>query len=219
MFQRGKGTAQIFMPALGGIMLLALAAGEAGAQQNLFPTGKGSTWAFQGSLGDISMRMTATILSSQKEGSKTTVVMDWVMNGQSTQRETYVVSPAGVSRARSGMGGTGVITPPVPIIKYPVKSGASWTWKGSIRMGSMEIPASAQLKMVGRETVKIPAGTFNAYRVDMALTVSAQGQTQTIRNTYWFAPGAGLVKQSAQLPGPGGRTITMTGAVTKYTIK
>src|SRR5207302_3971917 len=110
---------------------------------------------------------------------KTTAIMLWTINGNPAQEETYVVSAAEVDRSRSGQGGSNVITPPVAIIKYPMAVGKSWSWQGKMEISQhMTLPGTATLKVAGRQTIKTAAGTFNAYRVDMKVTVTANGQTQ-----------------------------------------
>jgi hypothetical protein len=168
---------------------------------NVFPTKVGATWWFTGSAGANQFNPVCKISSSKKSGNKTVVVMQWTFNSQNIQTETYWVTPSEVVRVQSGAGGKTKINPPVPVIKYPLTVGKSWTWKGVITTDGTGIPGTANLRVSKMETVKSAAGTFNAYRVDMTLTLSAQGQTATIPNTYWFAPGKGMVKQSASLQG------------------
>lgn len=185
----------------------------------MFPVGQGSTWEFAGKAGTLPLQMTATITSSTVTGNKRLVRFHWTANGKDAQEEEYIVTSTQISRARSGASGGNTIDPPIPVIKYPLQAGKSWSWKGSIGMGGQSASGKAILRVIGRQSVKTRARTFNAWRVDLKLTVSAQGQTITIPNTYWFAPGAGLIKQSATLPAPGGKSLVTSGEVTKYTIK
>lgn len=218
--RRWKGLTAVCLVA--GLALTPRPASSAGSD-SLFPTGKGSAWTFKGTAGPQALEMTAAIASASSAGGKTTVNMQWQMGGRNIQDETYIVTATEVQRSRSGAGGANVITPPITILKMPAKVGTAWTWKGELTtktpQGEMKFNGTAKLKIAARETVKTTGGTFNAFRVDMDLTISAQGQTQTIPNSYWFAPGAGLVKQKITIPGPGGQSVIVQAAATKVSVK
>ena len=158
--------------------------------------------------------MEAVVTSSKTAGGKTTVLMKWTLNGNPVQDETYIITASGVSRAKSGAKGSVTVSPPVPVIKNPMAVGKSWTWKGTISPGAQKIAGTATLKVGARETVKSAAGSFSAFRVDMVLNFTAQGRAFKIPNSYWFAPGAGLVRQRASV-GP----TTIEATVTKFQIK
>lgn len=184
--------------------------------ENLFPTGVGSTWSYithiSGQPGPVNQ--SASVVSAKKNGSTTSVVMSYSQNGTPVQQETYLVTPTSVSRSRSGANGANVITPPLPVIKYPMTVGKSWTWKGNIAMPTGKFDGSATLKVVSKSKVKTAAKTFDAYEVRLDLKVMAGGSSADFVNTYWFAPGVGLVKQSMTVNGQ-----TIEGSVSKYTIK
>ena len=97
---------------------------------------------------------------------------------------------------------------------------------GVIRGGGALEPLSA--KVVGKETVTVPAGTFKdclkvVYISDSGTgTVEVMGMKFNItsgksRGIYWIADGVGVVKElevstsAAQAPGPAGGTITLDG--------
>ena len=159
--------------------------------------------------------MEAAVQSSRTAGGKTTAVFSWTMNGRPVQEETYIVTAAGVSRAKSGPGGSMTITPPISIIMNPLTVGKKWAWTGSLTAAAGQtINGTATLKVAARETIKSAAGTFQAFRVDMVLNITAQGQKLQIPNSYWFAPGAGLVRQKATV-GPA----TIEATVSKIQLK
>lgn len=214
---------RLVIAALAAAGLLVAAAGRGVAAENLFPITVGSSWTFSGSPGGRPLTMIATVKSASKANGKITAVILWTVNGAPAQEETYIVSASEVARSKSGQGGANTITPPVPVIKYPLTVGKAWSWQGHMQISqggqSATLPGSASLKVAGRESVKTAAGTFNAYRVDMKVTVTANGQTQSVPNTYWFAPGVGMVQQSITFPGPGGKPFLLKMAISKYTIK
>jgi hypothetical protein len=189
----------------------------------LFPTKAGSTWQFTGSIRagnqNQPLNLGAKIASVNTAGGRTTVVIEWTANGSVAQSETYIVTGSEVQRSRSGQGGSGVINPPVPVLRTPIRIGNAWNWKGTITTGGQTLNGTANLKIAARERLKTPAGALDAFRVDMTLTISLQGQNQKTTNSYWFAPGVGLVKQSTGLTGPGGQKITVEASVSKYNTK
>jgi hypothetical protein len=203
----------------------ALASAPVSAQSiaQMFPTRAGSTWEFDGAVraGNQTqpLKLGAKIASVNSAGGKTTVVVEWTANGNIAQSETYIVSGNEVLRSRSGQGGSGVINPPVPVLRMPIRAGNSWNWKGTITTGGQTLNGSANLRIAARERLKTPAGNLDSFRVDMTLTISLQGQNQKTVNSYWFAPGVGLVKQSTSLTGPGGQKLTVEASVSKYKTK
>ncbi len=72
-------------------------------------------------------------------------------------------------------------------LKNPLSVGTSWEWKGKGMMG-VEIEESS--RVTGSEMVEVPAGKFQAMKVE---TKVIQGGTP-VTKTYWFANWIGLVK-------------------------
>lgn len=168
-----------------------------GPDANLFPVSTGSVWNYSGSAAGKAMSLRAEITSVTKSGNATLAVFKWSKGGTAVQEETYRITASEVARVRAGAGGSGDITPPVPVIRYPMTVGKTWKWAGKISTPGGAFQGSAVLKVASKDSVKTGAGSLQAYRVDMSLTLTAGGQSLTIPNTYWFAPGKGLIKQSA----------------------
>jgi hypothetical protein len=192
------------------------------ADEDLFPTKPGATWTYTGSAGTQPLQMDAVIVSSKSAGGTTTVVERWSIGGNPVQDETYLVTAAGVSRARSGKGGASVLEPPLPIIKYPMKAGKSWKWEGTIATQaggrSINMKADCSLSVSPKEKVKCGAGDIEAFRVDVKMNIYSEGKSMQVPNSYWFAPGIGLIKQSTQLQA-NGKSLLIEAAVSKYKIK
>ena len=189
------------------------------ADDNIFPITKGSTWKFTGTAATSKMAMDATITSVKTDKGVSSVLFDWTVNGKTSQKETYLVSKQGVSRSQAGVTGTETINPPIPILKFPVKIGQSWTWKGSLKGGQKPMPASAILKVLSLDDVNTVAGKYKAYCVNLSLTITQGANTMTIQNKYWFAKGAGLVKQAMTMPGPNGKSLLVEGSVISVKIQ
>jgi hypothetical protein len=82
-----------------------------------------------------------------------------------------------------------------------LESGATWkwTWAGE------GISASYDYRVIGREKVIVPAGTFDAVRVDYTAKVLSQtrGELPLIHGSQWIAERVGLVKQTEDDPALG----------------
>ena len=186
--------------AVGSILLLPVClSARVKATEDLFPGQLGSTWTYSGMFSGQKMTMGSTIVSATG-GLQRTLVMRWTANGRPSQEETYIVRPGEVVRSKSGAAGTGAITPPLPIIKYPMTVGKTWQWRGTVASGGNQLNGTANLKVAAHEKVQTGTGAVMAYRVDLDLTIAAGGQSLKLANSYWFAPGLGMVRQRAQLP-------------------
>jgi hypothetical protein len=75
--------------------------------------------------------------------------------------------------------------------------GWKWNWAGT------GISASYDYRVAGRERVTVPAGTFDAVRVNYTAKVLSEtrGELGPIRGTLWIVEGVGLVKQYEDDPG------------------
>lgn len=75
--------------------------------------------------------------------------------------------------------------------------GWTWSWAGT------GISASYEYRVAGREEVTVPAGTFDAVRVNYTAKVLSEtrGELGPVRGTLWIVEGVGLVKQYEDDPG------------------
>jgi len=63
-------------------------------------------------------------------------------------------------------------------------------------------------RVTGREQVTVPAGTYEALRVDFDIDMNIPGQGPvTSTGTQWFVPGVGLVKSTSSLPMEAGEVV------------
>ncbi len=190
-------------------------------KQSLFPVGEGSSWEFAGTAGGQAITMSAAITASKAGKDGRLVTVHWLTGGNPVQDEVYLVTAASVSRTKSGKDASNSIAPPIPVIQYPMQVGRSWKWNGKISIAapSVTLDANSTLKVAKKEQVKTGAGTFDAYRVDMVLNIVQGTQTMTVPNSYWFAPGIGLVRQLSEITAPGGKKIVVDASISKYSIK
>ena len=78
------------------------------------------------------------------------------------------------------------------------------TWSSSQQLkatdstGSRQFDINIDFQAVGMESVTVPAGTFNAMRIDIAMGFKYADIETSYQISDWFAPGVGMVKSSAQ---------------------
>ncbi|MNS17738.1 hypothetical protein D3C72_494190 [compost metagenome] len=74
----------------------------------------------------------------------------------------------------------------IQFLQFPLTTGARWddgAWIG---------------KALRKETVKVPAGSFEAWNIDV---IGTHDQRYTAVGHYWVAPGKGIVKSELSIPG------------------
>jgi hypothetical protein len=136
--------------------------------------------------------------SDGKESSlETTALPGQVLEGRSENRleshDTFKFGPTGISIVGTWVNGPAPVTPELPLITLPVKEGQISTWQGTIGINKTTLPARAWIRVTRREKVKVPMGTFQAWRVDMRTDVT-QGRQQAMLVTRWMTPGVGVVR-------------------------
>jgi hypothetical protein len=115
--------------------------------------------------------------------------------GGETTREVsaFRCSAAGITPVEEGTKFTGV--------QYgnDLAPGATWTWSWA----GTGISAKYHYLVTGKERVTVPAGTFEAARVDYTAIVTSEtrGVLPTVHGTLWIAKDVGLVKQLEDDPG------------------
>lgn len=142
-----------------------------------FPVAVGAKWVYAGQGRDEELVVTDV---DEVDGRKVVTVQQ-VAGEQLTPDEKMGVSAAGLSRSEcKGQ----KCDPPLHMLTVPFKPGQAVTWKSDNIEGTDTI--------VGVERVKVPAGTFEAVRVDSSYTFG--GVTGAAQ--FWYAPGVGLVKMT-----------------------
>jgi hypothetical protein len=110
----------------------------------------------------------------------------------------------------------------LPILKFGVSAGTSWTIydSGVIQGNSMKVTA----RYLGTESVTVPAGTFsNCAKYEMTYVTtykdpdSSTTETYSDINTTWFAPNVGNVK-GVSVSNNDGDTYSSTDVLKSYSI-
>lgn len=87
-----------------------------------------------------------------------------------------------------------------PRIKFPLTDGKSWNWEGQEIKEEETNTIYLNANVIGKEQIKVPAGTYEAMRVETKIT-STSGSKSIVNE--WYAKNVGLVKMTANLEGGG----------------
>jgi hypothetical protein len=174
----------------------------------LLPSELGAAWRLEGTAADGKALTLETRVTSAHGGLGGTV--EAVYESRFLQKmerprlltEVYRSGPAGIEGVATGERGEIRLEPPLPLVRLPLRPGAFETWRGRLLPpGGAPIPASAVCRIDGIDTVKTPAGTFRAYRLDMQVRISGDAAPPR-SSTLFLAPGVGFVRQEiGQAPG------------------
>ena len=141
-----------------------------------YPTTVGAKWVYDEPGGD---RVLVVSEVKDRKGAKVVTVVEENVNGPFV-REVIAVSEVGLARLSMG---SATFDAPQAMLQSPFRVGTTWQVKAPAVDGAKTIAAV--------ERIKIPAGTFEAVRVDA--NTSFGGAAPLIYST-WYAPGVGLLK-------------------------
>jgi hypothetical protein len=191
------------------LILLALAAAAGQKQKepppDYFPLRVGDWWKYQSTTADGKQsEFTTKVLSDEKQSDGSARYQVEIQSAFKPIHEWYSKPTGWVlwhREAYTSNESMKVTFEPVrQYLKNPPATGATWSWKGKGMLG-VDIDESNQV--IGSEAVEVPAGKFQATKVESKVN---QGGTLVTR-TYWYANWVGLVK-----------SMTDTGSVKSTTL-
>jgi hypothetical protein len=138
---------------------------------NYYPTTVGATWVYT-----FAGREETRFISKVEEVNGAKLV---TVEQERGVWEKMSVSANGLARVQIF---ATALDPPLIMLQAPFRVGHSWEDKTAGILGTKTISAIEQ--------VKVPAGTFEAVRVDAAYTLVGMKNN----DSFWYAPGVGLVK-------------------------
>jgi hypothetical protein len=142
--------------------------------QYLHPTKVGARKVYL----DGDVEKTFVVTRSEAKDGMVVVTLCEIVDGKEVEAQTIHVSEKGLFRASIG---TNKLAEPQCLVKLPLTKDEEWTFD----LGPT-YRDSGTLKFVSREKVEVPAGTFDAIRIEQT--------SKTGTATFWFAENAGLVK-------------------------
>jgi hypothetical protein len=198
--QTGEGIMKRFAAFLLVLLTVASSASpqEAGGKKatpDYYPLQEGTKWHYRVEVAGQTVQVTNQIAKVEKIDGQPLARLETVVKGQVSASEHLRTNAQGIFRHRyNGID----VQPPLCLLKYPVKDGE--TWSTDIKIGGMQLKVMCR---TGRaEEVQVPAGKFKAVTSDVETEVMGIKVT----TKYWFAPGVGVVKQTANL---GGQDVTL----------
>ena len=194
------------------VLILGLAAQATAAflAVDYLPIAPGDTWTYAV---NGSGTMTRTVLPElETVNGVPTYILEDAGGGFTGRRQNVTNGTAGARVHKifepdsSGPDTTGVFDPPQIYLGVEVDAGEVIESNGDIALtfegyGTYPLSYSASTHVIGVETVVVPAGTFDALRVDTSLTISGtilgEPISETSLETDWLAFGIGTVKAVA----------------------
>lgn len=154
------------------------------APSTSFPTAVGTKWVYA----DGSNEVTLAITKSEQTNGGIEVTIERLTEGRESPYQKMVVSPGGLVQTEF----IGVkLKKPWVLLDSKHKPGDTWLDDDSDEFHY----TNASNKLIGVEKVEVPAGTFEALRVETQYTV---GGTIQLNHTYWYVSGVGVVKSTCQ---------------------
>jgi hypothetical protein len=150
-----------------------------------FPTKKGATWVYDWDGRKFVEVVTATKMT--EAGTVVTVGME--DDGKTIPVKTVRVSEKGLDEVASG---TEATDPPMTLLRLPLRPGEKWAVDTKFKAGLVRGKWAA----FGPEEVVVPAGKYQAIRVEAEYVTDAAPGARTHRTTFWYAPHVGLVKMA-----------------------
>jgi hypothetical protein len=149
-----------------------------------FPTTIGSKWTYLWNGGEESHEVTDLVRVA--DGLEVTVLTQYHRDMKTKSK--FRINKNGLYQLTGGLGPDGR-HPPMHLLKLPHRDGQKWfTFLGAWGLGDNGLVSS------GPEKVKVPAGTFEAIRVDTRFPSRTDGDGTLAQ--YWYVEGIGLVKRT-----------------------
>lgn len=175
-------------------------------QPDYFPLNQGSEWVYVFGSDELTFKVTGEETVNGKKCS----IYEAVMKGIPSQREYYQKTDKELIAVMRSYGNGQIkvnLNPPETLMKFPLKTGDSWTWSG--QLGNTE-KVTFNFKVSKKEKITVPAGTFNSIKIE--INGSTQGG-KSISTERWYAPNVGMIKDISKF-GP----INLTAELKSYKI-
>jgi hypothetical protein len=169
---------------------------------NYYPLKVGTKWHYQLDAGNgQKVQLISEIGGIETINGKTLNRLEVSANGRKLPTTEHLQSDEnGVYRVRMN---NMEVTPPICLIKYPLKEGQTWGGETTAAGQKMKVDCSEGPP----EEVQVPAGKYQA----IPCTITVKQGTANLKNVFWFAEDVGIVKQRSEI---GPQTVTLE--LTKY---
>ncbi len=194
---------------------LASSPAPSACDNDVFPVKTGATWTYSGQFNKEAYTRVVTVSNLSVDSfAARTQITDASGNTLVDTTDTWqcttagLIEPAGPLGAtlQSAAGSTGIKVLSASGVTIPtqIKAGDKWGQVTQLEMSTGGTPTQTTLTYeftaFGAEQVTVPAGTFNAMKVQVRAStqamISGQSVAVTVSGFEWFAPGVGHVKSS-----------------------
>jgi hypothetical protein len=153
------------------------------------PVQKGARWVYEGGAGAGTFAVTA-VEKDEKSGEHLVTIAKVSKDGKESRHQKLAVSRRGLLWLEN----PSRFDEPVWLLKLPARAGDSWEFRTS---GPAIVRGKGTMRVMGTETIEVPAGKFVAARVEEQFTALAGAEpVDRCTQVYWFAPDVGLVKST-----------------------
>jgi hypothetical protein len=136
------------------------------------------------------------------------VTMKFVNQKSSYERLLTFNRDLGLLRSRSGQGDGTNYSPAIKYVQVRGRIGESWVSRSTetnIKTGKTRVYV-VRARIDGKETVTVPAGSFETFRIVLSSEVQDDGKVNTGQDTSWFSPQVGRsVKSELRSRDPTGK--------------
>jgi hypothetical protein len=156
-----------------------------------FPTQKGAKWTYATHRNDEEETETFVVTEVVEKGGEKIISVGRELKSKVTPAGTFKLTKQG---AIESVGISQINDLPLSALDRPVKPGDVWEVD---TIGPGKVPVKWKRAVRGPEKVKIPAGTFEAIRVEHTFTIKGDGELPDVlflSRTEWYAPGVGLIR-------------------------
>jgi hypothetical protein len=152
-----------------------------------YPLQVGNQWNYRVEVGGSSAQAVSRISKIETIDGVPLARLEATVNGTIVATEHLRATKEGVFRHRNN---GQEISPPLCLIKYPVKAGESW--EGDITVGKEKGKYACSTRE--ENNVEVTAGKFKAIKV----TITLDSKMQKVTTSYWFVKDIGFVKQTVE---------------------
>ncbi len=162
--------------------------------QPLLPLAPGTTWDMAADAKGI-VKIQGRVIGQDASGGS---LIEFRKNGSLWRREAYSNTTSGLFLLEMGEDEKPMmrLSPPVPILRYPLHEGDSQSWRGIFRYGTLVYPATSFSRISALEKIKSPLGAVFTYRIDTLITINQEGKLVKFPTIRWLAPGTGFMQRS-----------------------
>jgi hypothetical protein len=175
----------------------------AGSETSLLPLDKGNQWTYAVTVVTVAngrqqpasnFESTWRVTDSQQSSEGTRATIEVTRNGKVEDTQEWLVSGKGIYQLADGKPQI-TFKPPMPVVVFPLKDGATFKWSGSGPTGFGR-PGRSHSESIIRPSQEVDTdmGRISAIPVESRTKVDAGDIKGDSASWVWFAPGTGVVR-------------------------